>query len=64
MDGAHFHSIADPTSLAPQTLEFRATFGGDQYQHIGLGNTFGDGPWAMFSTGPTAATPGPSSLAP
>jgi hypothetical protein len=58
VDGAHFHSIADPTSLPPQTLEFRATFSGDQYQHIGLGNTFGDGPWAMFSTGPTAATPG------
>ena len=37
---------------APQTLEFRATFGGDEYQHVGFGNTFDEtGPWAIVQHG-------------
>jgi hypothetical protein len=40
-----------PTFNAPQSLEFRATFGGDGFQNVGFGNTFEDAPWAMFSTG-------------
>jgi hypothetical protein len=59
VDGARVSDAnATPTFNAPQTLEFRAAFGADQYQNIGFGNTFDDGPWAMFGTGPTAATPG------
>ncbi len=59
VDGARVSDAnATPTFSAPQTLEFRAAFGADQYQNIGFGNTFDDGPWAMFGTGPTAATPG------
>jgi hypothetical protein len=58
VDGARFNSSAAPSATAPQTLEFRAAFGSSQYQNVGLGSTFDDGPWAMFSTGPTAATPG------
>ena len=34
-----------------KVLEFRATFGAMPFQHIGLGDTFSDAPWAMFSTG-------------
>jgi hypothetical protein len=34
-----------------QTMEFRGIFGADGSQHVGFGNTFEDGPWAMFSTG-------------
>jgi len=33
------------------TLEFGATFTGDPFQHAGLGVTFGNPPWAIFSTG-------------
>src|SRR4051794_10123835 len=59
VDGARVSDAnAAPTFSAPQTLEFRAAFGADQYQNIGFGDTFNDGPWAMFGTGPTAATPG------
>jgi hypothetical protein len=59
VDGAHFNDTSPaPTFSAPQTMEFRATLGSDEYQNIGLGDTFNDGPWAMFSTGPTTATPG------
>jgi hypothetical protein len=59
VDGARVSDAnATPTFNAPQTLEFRAAFGADQYQNIGFGNTFDDGPWAMFGTGPTTATLG------
>ena len=56
VDGAHFNNInATPNFSAPQTLEFRATLGNDQYQNIGFADTFGTSvePWAMFSTLPT-----------
>jgi hypothetical protein len=59
VDGARVSDAnATPIFSAPQTLEFRAAFGADEYQNIGFGDTFNDGPWAMFGTGPTAATPG------
>lgn len=54
VDGAHVNDInATPMFQAPQTLEFRATFGSNEYQHIGFADTFGTEtePWAMFSTG-------------
>jgi hypothetical protein len=58
VDGAHFNDTNPaPTFTAPQTLEFRATFGTDQYQNVGLANTFDEPLWAMFSTGP-ASIPG------
>jgi hypothetical protein len=58
VDGAR----VDPPTMysAPQTLEFRATFGRDPntagtdpdaLQNVGFGDTFGDVPWAMFSSG-------------
>jgi hypothetical protein len=34
-----------------RSLEFVATFSGDAYQHIGLGNSLSAAPWAIFSTG-------------
>jgi hypothetical protein len=60
IDGARVSDAnATPTFSAPQTLEFRAAFGADQFQNIGFGDTFDTGPWAMFSTGPnTTSTPG------
>jgi hypothetical protein len=33
------------------SLEFRATFSGDAYQHVGFGVDFNTQPWAIFSTG-------------
>jgi hypothetical protein len=58
VDGAHVNDAnAQPTFGAPQTLEFRATFGADEYQNVGLGNTFNESPWALFGTGP-ASVPG------
>ena len=48
---------ASPTYSAPQSLEFRATFGGDGFQNVGFGNTFEDAPWAMFSTGNAPGDP-------
>ncbi len=45
------NGAAGPTLNAPQTIEFRATFANAPKQHIGLGNTLEDGPWALFSTG-------------
>jgi hypothetical protein len=52
VDGARVTQVAAPTAMAPQTLEFRATFGSDPFQHIGLGTSFAvPEPWAMFSTG-------------
>jgi hypothetical protein len=39
-------------ATGPETLEFRATFGADDRQHIGVGETLNNaGPWAIFSTG-------------
>jgi hypothetical protein len=55
VDGAHVNDgNLTPTFSAPQTLEFRATFGDAAFQHVGFGDTFNDGPWAMFSTGSTS----------
>ena len=34
-----------------KVMEFRATFAAVPFQHVGLGDTFADAPWAMFSTG-------------
>jgi hypothetical protein len=33
------------------TLEFGAIFGADPYQHVGVGLTLNEAPWAIFSTG-------------
>jgi N,N-dimethylformamidase beta subunit-like protein/uncharacterized protein DUF4082/galactose oxidase-like protein/Big-like domain-containing protein/Kelch motif protein len=33
------------------TLEFGAIFGSDPYQHVGVGLTLNETPWAIFSTG-------------
>ena len=46
-----------PSFVAPQTLEFRAAFGADEFENMGFGDTFDNGPWAAFSTSPTP-TPG------
>jgi hypothetical protein len=57
VDGARA-AAADVLYDAPQVLEFRATFTSDRYQHVGFGQEFKAGPWAMFSTGAgTAAIP-------
>jgi hypothetical protein len=61
VDGAHFNDAnPGPTFVAPQTLEFRATFGNNEYQNIGFADTFGTDtePWAMFSTGGGAVAQG------
>jgi hypothetical protein len=61
VDGAHFNDAnPGPTFFAPQTLEFRATFGNNEYQNIGFADTFGTDtePWAMFSTGGGAVAQG------
>lgn len=41
----------DAMYAGSRVLEFRATFGTAPFQHIGLGNTFDEPPWAQFSTG-------------
>jgi hypothetical protein len=52
VDGARLNTSGDPSLAAPQVLEFRGTFGGDDFEHAGFGTDFNDdGPWAMFSTG-------------
>jgi Glycosyl hydrolases family 16 len=35
---------------AGQVLQFRGSFSGAAFQHVGFGTTFNEGPWAMFST--------------
>ena len=37
--------------LPGRSLEFTATFSGTAYQHAGFAVTFGEGLWAMFSSG-------------
>jgi hypothetical protein len=52
VNGAHLNDgqgHGDYTS--GKVMEFRATFGAVPYQNVGLGDTFSDSPWAMFSTG-------------
>jgi hypothetical protein len=58
VDGRHVNDLAAappvtmaPTAGSPLVLEFRATFGGEIFQHAGFGDTFTAGPWAMFSSG-------------
>jgi hypothetical protein len=51
VDGARLNTTGAPVLAAPQVLEFRATFGGADHQHVGFGVEFNDPPWAMFSTG-------------
>jgi hypothetical protein len=49
VDGAR---VAEDTfTPAGRTLEFRATFSAAPFEHVGFGEAFEDGPWAMFSTG-------------
>src|SRR3954469_20275221 len=57
VDGARFNTSAAPSFVAPQTLEFRAAFGADEFENMGFGDKFDNGPWAAFSTSPTP-TPG------
>jgi hypothetical protein len=49
VDGA----LASTTALflPGRSLEFTATFSGAPYQHAGFAVTFGEGLWAMFSSG-------------
>jgi hypothetical protein len=55
VDGAHFNDTnAEPTFHAPQTLEFRGTFGSDEFENIGFARTFDETLWATFGTGPAA----------
>jgi hypothetical protein len=49
VDGARANT--DAMFQPAQTMEFRGVFGPEGAQHVGFGNTFEDGPWAMFSTG-------------
>jgi len=58
VDGASMHDGESSGTFQQQTLEFRATFSGQEGEHVGLGNDFNAGPWAMFSAGPVGATPG------
>ncbi|MGZ6645734.1 MAG: hypothetical protein ACXVFT_28340, partial [Solirubrobacteraceae bacterium] len=46
-----------PTAGSPLVLEFRATFGGEAFQHVGFGNTLSGTPWAIFSSGDGTARP-------
>lgn len=49
VDGA---SAGTTATYAPgRWLEFVATFGSAEFQHVGFGVDFNAGPWAMFSTG-------------
>jgi hypothetical protein len=56
VDGAAVHDGNAHGTFDQQTLEFRATFSGDGFQNVGLGDTFVDPPWAMFSTGPVSGS--------
>ena len=49
VNGARFNPVADATATSG-VLEFGATFTAEANQHVGFGNDFDDGPWAMFST--------------
>jgi hypothetical protein len=55
--GARVTDVSPSPTYAAQSLEFRATFGGDGFQNVGFGNTFEDAPWAMFSTGNAPGDP-------
>jgi hypothetical protein len=56
VNGAHFNDTnAEPTFGAPQTMEFRATFGGEDYQSIGFARTFGEPLFAAFGVAPGSA---------
>ncbi|HEV8345846.1 MAG TPA: Ig-like domain repeat protein, partial [Vicinamibacterales bacterium] len=59
VDGARVNT--DAFYSPGHSLEFRATFTGDPFQHAGFGTTFAAAPWAQFSTGeggcPTPAPP-------
>jgi hypothetical protein len=48
LDGALVSATS--TFSGSGTLEFRATFGGEPNQHVGLGANLDNGPWAIFST--------------
>jgi Glycosyl hydrolases family 16 len=50
IDGTRVHP-PDTAQTAPEVLELRATFANTPFQHVGLGITFNEPPWAMFSTG-------------
>jgi len=41
----------DATVPVGEHLDFGATFSGDSFEHVGLGLTFNETPWIMFSTG-------------
>ena len=56
VNGAHFNDTnPEPTFSAPQTMEFRASFGGEDYQSIGFARTFGEPLFAAFGVAPGAA---------
>jgi hypothetical protein len=56
VNGAHFNDTnAEPTFGAPQTMEFRASFSGEDYQSIGFARTFGEPLFAAFGVAPGAA---------
>ncbi len=49
VDGARANT--DAMYNPGRSLEFVATFGAAQFQHVGFGTDFNGAPWAMFSTG-------------
>ena len=52
VNGAHVNDdVAHGDYATGKVMEFRATFAAVPFQHIGLGDTFAEAPWAMFSTG-------------
>src|SRR5207247_10439358 len=48
LDGAR--AGTDAVYMDGHSLEFVATFSGQEFEHAGLGNTYESAPWAMFST--------------
>jgi len=52
VNGAHVNDdVAHGDYATGKVMAFRATFGAVPFQNVGLGDTFFDAPWAMFSTG-------------
>jgi uncharacterized membrane protein YgcG len=52
VNGVHVNdNVAHGDYATGKVMEFRATFAAAPSQNIGLGDTFNEAPWAMFSTG-------------
>jgi uncharacterized membrane protein YgcG len=51
VNGARVNGDGAADYQAGKALDFRATFAAVPFQNVGLGDTFENPPWAMFSTG-------------